>query len=73
MGTLAGEGNGKVWIYFEKCDNSDDINLGNAANKDRGDSHDDAAKGRDVRSQLSLACRLAWKHSLEVNLKPTSS
>ena len=38
-------------------DEKDD--LGNAANKDRRNSHDDAAKSRDVGSQLSLAGRLA--------------
>ena len=32
-----------------------DDDLGDAANEDRGDSHDDAAKSRDIGSQLSLA------------------
>ena len=54
------------WIVFFVLVNDD---LGNAANEDRRNSHDDAAKSRDIGSQFSLAGWLAWKHSLEVNLE----
>ena len=47
--------------------------LGNGANQNRRDGHDDATDGRNVRQHLRPAGRFTGQHALEISLRANNT